>query len=1230
MDIIIRNVPPQSRDDHLETFLRPLLEQFGITAFYCQSPKNKPFAFLTVLDVLAGNQLVLKYGGSGKFGTANKASIRYHNRPLSFDRSNNAPDQFTLQGLRNILARQTKTSTKSTSAKAGNARASRTHMIQSVSCGAWEYRKGRAVFIPAYADGRAGTLVLGRRGLILVLDTRITSPDTHQMHVSYSTMDSVTLTTHPPSLSFNISESPRFYRLTTAESSLADKLQSLNLNSVSTRDQKLTKERALGLHPAHNAISGMCFAYRVQLDEKALLNDIRNILKALREAPDPISVPTEARSEGNSFHSNLSKYHKLLSNPKTCGELGFGPRFQMHKMTTNGILSPGLAEEFLQRVLALHHQYDHIALAEGLRAMTLETPFAGPQTDAAALSVTSLVASLVRSTKAFTKAGSNYDLAEGNAHMALIHRVTVTPTGLYLDGPELETKNRVLRKYTNHLDYFLRVTFADEDFGRVQYEPGVNRDEVFKRRFKHVIDGPISIADRAFSFLGFSHSSLRASQVWFMAPFVMDQGLVHAEKVRKDLGNFTAIRSPAKCAARIGQAFSDATDTVPLPRSVALMGEPDVERNNYTFSDGVGMISKALLRRIWREFSKTRKSHATLLQVRYQGAKGMLVLDTTLKGELAVFRRSMIKFEDSNDLNLEICGAGYKRLPMYLNRQFIKILEDLGVPDETFLDLQKHAVQQIAVMTNSAINAANFLEDNKFGQAVGLPGFLRMLSDLGLDYSLNDFLRLCVEIAAMTHLRQIKYRARIPVPDAHTLYGTMDETGTLEPGQVFVCVRRLDGSVDVLTGAAVVTRAPALHPGDMQIVHAVTVPEHSPLKALHNCVVFSQKGERDLPSQLSGGDLDGDLYNVIFDSNLWPAQVYQAAEYPRLAPVDIGRTVESQDMTNFFLTFMETDQLGYISNTHLQIADQKESGTFDPLCLELASMASTAVDYSKTGIPVDMSKFPGPRQYSRNAKPDFMAIAPRLVLNDNEKLHLEDIEEAEIEQDTDAVSTLEPDRKRTLFYESEKVLGKLYRAIDETKFLKDMKAQQDLRLGNARSLSSIDTLMDRLWAFIQRETRLLQWAHQRSLAREIKEVYEDKLVDVAHSYKIDHSYPLSEVEVFTGIILGRKGGVPDKRTREINVSMREQFDRDMRFIVEWILYGDGERGSHLDADDLFSTCGEDSDEALERSIACFAVAMEEKGKVFRQFGELKSFKIVAASVCLRTLRQTMGGLRGLA
>lgn len=138
------------------------------------------------------------------------------------------------------------------------------------------------------------------------------------------------------------------------------------------------------------------------------------------------------------------------------------------------------------------------------------------------------------------------------------------------------------------------------------------------------------------------------------------------------------------------------------------------------------------------------------------------------------------------------------------------------------------------------------------------------------------------------------------------------------------------------------------------MVEGVTPPEGSPLLKLHNCICFSQKGSRDLPSQLSGGDLDGDRYYIMYDEMARPKRIFQPADYPRVPPLDIGRAVTREDMCDFFINFMESDQLGRIAVTHRVKADQNDEGVLHEDCLKLSEMHSTAVDFSKTGIPVSM------------------------------------------------------------------------------------------------------------------------------------------------------------------------------------------------------------------------------------------------------------------------------------
>jgi hypothetical protein len=106
-------------------------------------------------------------------------------------------------------------------------------------------------------------------------------------------------------------------------------------------------------------------------------------------------------------------------------------------------------------------------------------------------------------------------------------------------------------------------------------------------------------------------------------------------------------------------------------------------------------------------------------------------------------------------------------------------------------------------------------------------------------------------------------------------------------------------------------------------------PLGHPLRSLRNCIVFSQKGKRDLPSQLSGGDLDGDIYNVIWDCEAVDRvdRIFAPAEYPRVKPKTVNREVTREDMTEFFVEFMKTDKLGMIAVRHMILADQMDAGT---------------------------------------------------------------------------------------------------------------------------------------------------------------------------------------------------------------------------------------------------------------------------------------------------------------
>ncbi|EME77568.1 uncharacterized protein MYCFIDRAFT_60792 [Pseudocercospora fijiensis CIRAD86] len=983
------------------------------------------------------------------------------------------------------------------------------------------------------------------------------------------------------------------------------------------------KTRIPAINSQHAKIAGNCFVYRLHVSDHRQLSNINSILSRHKKSCSVLSVKTRTEFPQEPIENTFTRLNYELSDTNRFGAKPFKLRYQVDRLARNGFLPPQKVISLLPKISELLTSYGLEATLSGLRRFSRNTPYPGPTVESVEFTIATLEQRLHEFVALYDDHAPDnpFELAKRHVHINLIHKVIVTPAGIRLEGPEPEPTNRVLRKYAENIDDFVRVVFQDEHGGPVRYDPRTDLARIYHERFRNVLDTSIVICGRGFSFLGFSHSSLRSQSCWFMAPFVNRNGrLIFAEKVLKGLGDFSSIRTPAKCAARIGQNFTDTNATVHL--------EPDqvfdlqvIERNGRDFSDGVGTISEALLREVWRRYGTKKMLKPTVLQIRFQGAKGMVSLDPRLPGKALMLRANMRKYDTETSWVLEICGAGFKPLPMVLNQQFIKIFEDLGIPMSVFLDLQRSAMKHLRQMTALSVNSAKLLEDSGIARATGMPRLIRDLAQIGFDYHEDHFLYSIVEMAVVTQLRDIKYRARIPVEAGVTLYGIMDETGYLKEGQIFVITEKAPegGKHILIKDKVVITRSPAMHPGDIQVVDAVDVPPNSLLRRLSNVVVFSKWGDRDLPSKLSGGDLDGDIYNIIWHEGMVPRTTYTAADYPRVSPLVLDREVTIKDMSDFFVTFMETDLLGMICTTHKQLADQREAGSLDPDCLTLAGLASTAVDYSKTGISVKHTQIP--RNDKHIFRPDFMSPTPRVVVSSE---GLADLEKEE-EVDDDAFEGLDSERRSYRYYPSEKTLGHLYRDIDENQFLRTM--QQQYRAIAPRSKTQ--DLTTRLLAYLKQNAVNVFWDQHTALASDIRSSFEDSLADLLYEYEPTPHHPLSETEAFSGQILGRQSGPQGKPLRELAKTMTERFEMVMEHTRMRIRFGDAVYETQ-DIDDLHDPRYHDRDvEALPRAIACLHVALNEEGYHDRKIGELKSFKYVAAQIALEELPKIFRGFRNL-
>ena len=236
----------------------------------------------------------------------------------------------------------------------------------------------------------------------------------------------------------------------------------------------------------------------------------------------------------------------------------------------------------------------------------------------------------------------------------------------------------------------------------------------------------------------------------------------------------------------------------------------------------------------------------------------------------------------------------------------------------------------------------------------------------------EPFLQLVLNAVRSAHLSDMHLRSRILIHDAACLMGVVDEMQCLQYGQVFLQPFNPHDSTTsprVVTGSVVVTKSPCFHPGDLLVLKAVDRPQ---LRHLVNVVVFPAAGPRPHTDEISGSDLDGDLYLTIWDRDLIPRE----RRYP---PMDYGATTQKEkhpiamnDVYDFFIDYIRNDQLGVIANAHLVQADINDGGAKSKPCLELARLHSVAVDFPKTGVPAVMRSELRARVY-----PDFMAKTNR-------------------------------------------------------------------------------------------------------------------------------------------------------------------------------------------------------------------------------------------------------------
>ena len=341
--------------------------------------------------------------------------------------------------------------------------------------------------------------------------------------------------------------------------------------------------RTTGTFTENEGLLGDYFHYMIVIPHgRNHLADKDQLVKLLREETGAVFYSSTQQQAVTTLHpaTTEARFQELSK------KLTFRLNFLIKRMIGNGLLyRERLDEEFFSLLQSRGEWKSFRALRHyEIQEMQMETP------------TTDLK-------KAFALVDANRDMAraiaddrkrQDESHIN-IYRVYITPLAVYCHGPELDSPNRVLRKHWSIADRFLRVTFTDENWERLSVGTAERPLEEILKAVENRLSGGLQIGDRHYKFLAMSNSQLRENSCWFFAEGFEGDSWVTAESIRAWMGDFSKEHIVAKYAARMGQCFSCTSTT-----SKMVVGEDEFDMvddiktsgGKYTFSDGIGMISK--------------------------------------------------------------------------------------------------------------------------------------------------------------------------------------------------------------------------------------------------------------------------------------------------------------------------------------------------------------------------------------------------------------------------------------------------------------------------------------------------------------------------------------------------------------------------------------------------------------------------------------------------------------
>lgn len=218
---------------------------------------------------------------------------------------------------------------------------------------------------------------------------------------------------------------------------------------------------------------------------------------------------------------------------------------------------------------------------------------------------------------------------------------------------ETELRQTIEHPVKGRSSRFLQRRGQTDDLFLVEFERSIPGSIVLR-----ILQNGVHIQGCIYSFLGCSSSGLKKRKA-----YVIRGSHQVANNEREKYGSFSSLKDASKQISRFSLMLTNVVMTDVQPTCVKC--EIDVEANKLCFTDGCGTISSDLATALIRQSRKSlsrqyeEKFNPSVFQIRMNGVKGIVVLDSSLPKGTMVVRPSMKKFEST--LFPEICICDYSR-----------------------------------------------------------------------------------------------------------------------------------------------------------------------------------------------------------------------------------------------------------------------------------------------------------------------------------------------------------------------------------------------------------------------------------------------------------------------------------------------------------------------------------------------------------------------------------------